>query len=391
MHSRAQIFIPRTDLSARVMGWPGPRVSRINEPSGHPLAASACVARGASSRERVVLGADWRFRTGDPSDAGGLNSSPLHPLLPITGGFLSPLEDDLAPVVVRGGEAERTFGSAVSWVRPEFTDTDWPVASLAKGSPTATTGSVGEEQVTWYRRRFVVPVADADRHVNLDLCGSFDQSLVWLNGQCLGRVGGGVRTFRKDVTSFILFGEENTLVLRSETSLASPALPGGMRIPRSAALVMTDSLHLGLGGSLVSGCLKGGDTAELSVRACVQNEDWNAQRGILSLTLLDPGGRARCETAAAFQIFGQDRNVLEQRLCVDDATWMLENQGEYLIRARILVGGCVRDEETTPFDIREAFLKETPDLIDLRKAAAGAFSPYLIESNHGVQAPALQR
>jgi beta-galactosidase len=294
-------------------------------------------------RERVALQQDWHFHPGDPSDAHHLFIDSRHRMQPIAGNFLSPLEDDAAPTR-RNSPGETTLGGDISWAQPEFVDSDWAVVGLSGVRENV-------DRVGWYRHSFDSPATDQGLHIALEMTGGFGQSLIWLNGHCLGSSAVGSAGLRRDLTPHIIVGGKNTLVLRVEDRTAAGEFAG---IARSVSLVKKDPLHLGHVGSAVTGNLQSSDRATLSVGTVLHNEQANARRGTLCGTLLDPAGRALAEAKCSFHIFGQDRSLLQLKLTVDDASWLAENPGEYLMRTRIVLNDQIVDEEISPFDLKAA-------------------------------------
>jgi hypothetical protein len=125
--------------------------------------------------------------------------------------------------------------------------------------------------------------------------------------------------------------------------------------------VKKDALRLGHSGSAVSGVLRSADRAELTISTILHNSHGIARRGMLCCTLLDPAGRALAQIGSGFHIFGRDRNLQQFKLTVDDASWLVENPGKYLIRTRIVCNDTIVDEEISPFDFRAALTDDPRD------------------------------
>jgi hypothetical protein len=92
-------------------------------------------------------------------------------------------------------------------------------------SPASGIGDPGFHPVVWYRR--VVAVGPEDRVGRLLLhCGAVDyRAHVWVNGKLVATHEGGHTPFTADITSALLPGEEQVIVIRAEdmpTDLAQP-------------------------------------------------------------------------------------------------------------------------------------------------------------------------
>ena len=79
------------------------------------------------------------------------------------------------------------------------------------------------EKEWWYRKRFVVPRADAGKLMRLEFDGVDYFSSVWLNGAKLGEHEGAYTSFSYDVSGKLKYGEENLLVVK----VTCPWIPPG--------------------------------------------------------------------------------------------------------------------------------------------------------------------
>src|SRR5882762_10415539 len=86
------------------------------------------------------------------------------------------------------------------------------------------------EFVSSYRRRFRVPPEARAQHVFVDFEGAMTASTVWLNGTRLGEYKGGYTPFSFDLTSHIDVDGENVLVVDVDSSERADIPPFGYEI-----------------------------------------------------------------------------------------------------------------------------------------------------------------
>ena len=331
----------------------------------------------ASPRERLLFDQSWRFHLGDSPDAGQtFDFSERSDLTKIRGNEL-----DLNRKVEesRVNPVATNLGRDISWVQADFNDSDWRTLNLphdwfvelpflqegAKDVPGALPNPRGFGQgskdadpakgadVGWYRRTFEIPATDAGRQLFLEMDGVFRNSLVWLNGHCLGRHVSGYTGFAYNLTPYANIGKKNVLVVRVDASRSTGWFYEGAGIYRHVWLVKTAPVHVAHWGTYVrSDVTRGG--ANLLVETTLRNDGRDASSTRLVSTILDPQGKRVAQ--------GTQENVgtapsadalVKQQIPVPNAQlWSLRKPVLYTLRTQVVQGGNVVDEYTTPFGIR---------------------------------------
>ncbi len=244
----------------------------------------ACAATAAGSpRERLLMDFNWRFQLGDAPDASNQ--------------FDYPEVSDLAKTrlneIGKGAEfianlpdpAASNPGSNVSFVKPDFDASswrnldlphDWVVAlpfdsnaevrhgfkPVGKGFP--------ENSIGWYRREFELPKSDEGKALWIEFDGVYRNSLVWLNGHCLGRNVSGYNSFRYDISKAANYGGKNVLVVRVDASRFEGWFYEGAGIYRHVWLVKTSPVHFAPDGTFITSKTLG-KSAEITVESQVRN------------------------------------------------------------------------------------------------------------------------
>ncbi len=241
------------------------RISRIKLFAVVWAGLLAFIAMGADSpRERLLMDFNWRFHLGDAADAGEKFDYPEVSELAKT--HLNEIGKGAELIVGLPDPAGSNLGAEVSFVKPDFNDSGWRKLDLphdwAVELPFSTNADlrhgfkpVGkgfpENSIGWYRRGFDLPASDKGRALWIEFDGVYRNSLVWLNGHCLGRNVSGYSGLRYDISKFANYGEKNELVVRVDASRFEGWFYEGAGIYRHVWLEKASPLHVAPDGVFV--------------------------------------------------------------------------------------------------------------------------------------------
>src|SRR5512143_351098 len=219
----------------------------------------------------------------------------------------------------------------------------------------------------WYRTRFAVPARNGGRGVRVVFDGSYDQTIVWLNGVEIGRNVYGYTPFGFDLTPHLRpDGRENVLAVRVRNDGESGRWYAGSGLYRPVSLEITSPLRIALWGVQVT--TPEVTAAQATVRVAVEVEDGSrtaserAGRGSqtegsagdvrprVRVRLVDPDGKqagAAEEAVAA----GTNRAVVEVAL---DAPrhWSPDTPALYRADVDLLAREELADRESVTFGVR---------------------------------------
>src|SRR5215469_15515150 len=224
-----------------------------------------CAAFSAESpRERVLMDFNWWFHLGDAPDAGNKFDYPEVTDLAKT--RLNEIGKGAKLVANLPDPVGSNLGADVSFVKPEFDASSWRKLDLphdwAVELPFNTNADVRhgfkpvgkgfpENSIGWYRREFELPASDKSRVLWMEFDGVYRNSLVWLNGHCLGRNVSGYSSFRNDISKVANYGGKNVLIVRVDGSRFEGWFYEGAGIYRHVWLVKTSALHIAPDGVYV--------------------------------------------------------------------------------------------------------------------------------------------
>ncbi len=238
-------------------------------------------------RERWLMDFNWRFQLGDAPDAGKVFDYPEVRDLAKT--HLDQISQGTDLIANLPDPVENNLGSNVSFVKPAFDDSRWRTLDLphdwAVELPFATNADfhhgfkpVGTnfpgDSIGWYRRTFTLPASDAGRRLWIEFDGVYRDSLVWLNGHCLGRNPSGYSGVRYDISKVAKFGGTNVLVVRVDASRSEGWFYEGAGIYRHVWMEKLSPLYVEPDGLFVWSTFSNnvpGDTAAIHVQAHLIN------------------------------------------------------------------------------------------------------------------------
>ncbi|HEX6766187.1 MAG TPA: glycoside hydrolase family 2 TIM barrel-domain containing protein, partial [Polyangiaceae bacterium] len=318
-------------------------------------------------RTRTLLNTGFRFFRGDAPDArGSLAYEKIREFVLATGTEL-----------INAGIREKPRrppgnpGGDVSFVKPDFDDGawrtldvphDWGIEGPFDQELPGETGKLPWHGVGWYRKRFELPKADAEKHVFVDFEGAMSFACVWLNGTFVGGWPFGYSSFRLDLTPYVRFGAENVLVVRLDNPELSSRWYPGAGIYRNVWLETTGRVRLVHGRHFVTTPRVSTKQAIVNVDAVIRSD--RDEKLALEMTtrvfeLGADGTRAKKPTAVSepepFEIDpGRAREAARANLVVvpRPKLWSLEKRNRYVAVTTVTHEGSVLDELETPFGIR---------------------------------------
>ncbi|MGD0140969.1 MAG: sugar-binding domain-containing protein, partial [Tepidisphaeraceae bacterium] len=143
--------------------------------------------------------------------------------------------------------------------------------------------------IGWYRRTFDLAPDDKDKAVWIEFDGVYRNSLVWLNGHCLGRNVSGYSSFSYDLNKYAIFGGKNTLVVRADATRPEGWFYEGAGIYRHVWLMKTAALHVAQWGTYVTSEVNGAD-ANTTIQTDLRNDSDQPATCSLVSTIHDANG-----------------------------------------------------------------------------------------------------
>ena len=302
------------------------------------LLAGVAVAADSGPRERLLLDAGWKFHLGN--DWG--------------------LAQNLAKAGSGYGPAGTSF-SDLSW-RTVNLPHDWAIELPFDRKADASHGfrAVGpgfpQNSVAWYRRTFALPQTDAGRRLWLELDGVFRDSLVYVNGWCIGRHESGYSGCRYDITDVANCGGDNVVAIRVDASQTEGWFYEGAGIYRHVWLVKTGPLAIAPDGVFVSSSFQdeaAAGPAAIHLEVSVLNTTGQSADVTVSWEIFAPDGKSVTATQKAASVDGSDEAEVEQTTQIaTPELWSPETPRLYQLVTTVAAGGRILDRKETEFGVR---------------------------------------
>jgi beta-galactosidase len=281
------------------------------------------------------------------------------------------LDDDLS-LTPRSGSLETIVAQAAGREAPGYDDRGWDtirVPGTVNPPPRA------RETGAWYRRLFTVPAAWTGRAVTLKFGAANYVADVWLNGVWLGYHEGGYTPFAFEATGALRPGSSNLVAVRVDNPAwgsRTDIVPWGLAdwwnaggLTRSVWLEASDTVRIAradvsphLDGADVSIVLENRDQVPATVLPVL--ELLSAQ--VTQANLLDRDARALIASTQPLAVrlldqvevpAGARLRVTAEFVVADADLWSPESPALYVLRARIIGPGGLRDEIDESFGLRQ--------------------------------------
>jgi beta-galactosidase len=329
------------------------------------IASLACSAFGIE-RQRLLLDDGWRFTLNDAPDAGTIFDFPeAHDL-----SKARPADIAAEPALEAAwpDAAAINLGANVSFVQPGFDDSQWRLLDLPhdwvvelpfdqRGDVNHGFKAIGPKignTIGWYRRSFNLPAEDKGRTLWVEFDGVYRNSVVWLNGHCLGREPSGYSSFWYDISKAANFGGANELVVRVDATRTEGWFYEGAGIYRHVWLVKTDPVHVDHWGTFVTSDVEG-PNAIVTARTTVRNDLDSTVKCQVVSTVVDADGKTIVEgKSVVLTVAARSQSEIGQALRVPHVNlWSLDTPYMYKLLTTVQVGGQVTDSGyQTPFGVR---------------------------------------
>nr|WP_294924799.1 beta-galactosidase GalA [uncultured Flavobacterium sp.] len=302
-------------------------------------------AQKQSERDLILIDKEWRFSLGHQYDA---QKDFSH----ATGYF-----SYLTKTGYGDGPAAQGFDDR-AWRKLDLPH-DWAVeqsfsekASFSHGFKTAGK-NFPEKSIGWYRKKINIPETDKTRIISLKFDGVFRNSKVFFNGHYLGTEESGYNGFEYDVTAYVNYGGENTIVVRVDASMEEGWFYEGAGIYRHVYLKKTNPIHVKENGTYVTSEIKE-NNAEVTAEVTIENK--GNYKGSIEViqSILDDSGKqiATVSENVTAPDFYKKTNYTSKLQVNNPLLWDIENPNLYRLITQIKQDEKIIDQYETSFGIR---------------------------------------
>ena len=309
-----------------------------------------CLFFVAQSQDRARINFDegWRFHLGNAAD---------------------PAKDfgySIQTVFLKSGNGA---GTAIA---PNFNDSNWRALDLPHdwavelpfvNSPNFDVMAHGykpvgglfpETSIGWYRKKFYVDRADSGKKISIQFDGIYRNANVWINGFFLGNNFSGYTGAEYDISDFLEFNKQNTIVVRADATQYEGWFYEGAGIYRHVWLNKKNALHINENVVFIHS-KQTNKSAVVSVEIPVANDRSNVANGDVYTYIADRDGKLIGKSQkVVFGVSANRNTTITQKLNVADARlWSVEDPYLYRVITILKSGNKTIDSINTRFGIRD--------------------------------------
>ena len=301
----------------------------------------------AQQRKRISFDDNWKFAFGHASD---------------------PVKDfnyGIATIFSKSGAAK---GTAID---PLFNDSNWRQLSLPHDwavelpfeySPDFDVQSHGykpvggaypENSIGWYRKHFTVARSDSGKRFQIQFDGVFRDASFWINGFYLGNHKSGYVGTAYDLTDYLQFGKENTLVVRVDATQYEGWFYEGAGLYRHVWLNQYNPVHLDENPVFIHTDVMH-QLASVNIETTVVNESFSPSNITVSAIITDRNGKMIGQTKEMpVSLSINEKKTIRQKITISKPRlWSLEDPYLYRVIPVVQSAGKIIDSDKLRFGIR---------------------------------------
>lgn len=275
----------------------------------------------------------------------------------------------------------KSGGAAKTAIDPKFVDStwtnvnlphDWAAALPFENSPSFDVESHGykpvggyypETSIGWYRKHFKVEKTDSNKRFEIQFDGIFRNATIWVNGFFVGNNFSGYVGKSYDITDYLLFDKENTIVVRVDATQYEGWFYEGAGIYRHVWLSTFNNIHIPEDGLFVHSAVNG-KNASVTIETEIENKNFKPSNCSVYSYITDRNGRQIAKTSEQkLSLSVNEKQIVKQKLNISNATlWSLENPYLYKVVSVVKQGNQIihtkKDRfgiKTVRFDAKEGF------------------------------------
>ncbi len=311
------------------------------------LFACCIFAAKAQQRKKINFDDGWKFALGNAND---------------------PSKDfnySIATIFAKTGAAQKTA------IDPKFNDSSWRKLSLPHdwavelpfaNSPSFDVQSHGykpvggdypETSIGWYRKKFTVARSDSGQRFQIQFDGIFRDASFWVNGFYLGNNKSGYVGASYDISNYLNYGKENTLVVRVDATQYEGWFYEGAGIYRHVWLNQYNTVHLDENPVFVYTDVQK-NIATVYVETTLQNESYSTANISVSAIITNRDGLKIGETISkpVSLAINEKATVKQSVKITNPRLWSLEDPYLYRVIPLVQSAGKIIDTDKIRFGIR---------------------------------------
>lgn len=229
---------------------------------------------------------------------------------------------------------------------------DWSIKGQLSPTLASCTGFL-PGGIGWYRKTINIPQSKQGEKVFLYFEGVYNRSEVFINGYSLGKRPNGYFSFAYDATSYVKYGEENTIAVRVDhCKSADSRWYTGSGMYRDVWLVYANPVHIAQWGVYAHTELDK-TTGILNIEVALENETTSKVNVGIKNELLDLNGKVISKSSKRIVIASNNEGKIATQIKVKNVKlWDLENPNLYNLKTTVFKNGIQIDQTITQTGFR---------------------------------------
>ncbi|HEU5051950.1 MAG TPA: beta-galactosidase GalA [Hanamia sp.] len=307
-----------------------------------------CSIAYSQNRERINLDENWKFHFGNASD---------------------PSKDfnyGIANIYKKSGNGGNTP------INPKFNDSgwrtldlphDWAVELPFVNSPNFDVlahgykpvgGLFPETSIGWYRKEFFIDKSDSAKKIFIQFDGIYRSANIWLNGFFIGHNKSGYIGAEYDISDFIKYGEENTLVVRVDATQYEGWFYEGAGIYRHVWLYKTNDLHINSGKVFIHSKQDSKMATVTAEIPLVNDKNGRTNGYVYTYITTRDGKKIASSKPTNFDISSFGKKLITQTITVPNPNlWSMDDPYLYRVITILKSGNKTVDSVNTRFGVRK--------------------------------------
>lgn len=228
---------------------------------------------------------------------------------------------------------------------------DWAIeGDFSESNPSGTGGGALPGGIGWYKKSFNISQTDKGKNLFIDFDGAYMNSTVWINGHELGTRPYGYSSFSYNLTPYIKFGKENTILVKVDNEeQPNSRWYSGCGIYRNVWLRILNPTHVDLWGTYITTPDVSRDKATVKIQTSISSDKDNSVA--VKTVIRNPEGKIIAQTGK--DIVNLPDSTITQTLIVDNpCLWGISNPCMYTAVTDLYEDDKKVDSYETPFGIR---------------------------------------
>ena len=209
----------------------------------------------------------------------------------------------------------------------------------------------------WYIKKFIITDEDKNKRITVLFEGIAVKSTIYINGCLIKHNFSAYNSFEIDITDYVLFNEENRLVVYCDTSESEGWWYQGGGIYRHVYLIKTDLISIDLWGLYVKTILIDDNNWLLDVTTTIRNDYYKNKNIKLEISIYDAQDTFLVSNSINSKINERDLKDVNLKLEVHNPSlWSPDTPNLYYAVARIYLNNKLVDEYKTRFGFRTYYV-----------------------------------